>query len=182
MTGMTTQMAELRLSGSGGQGLLLAGRILSEALVAQGRLVSQSQSYEPTSRGGLSRADLIVADEPADYPLVTALDWLIILDQCAATASDEVLKPGALILADAGKVTAPPNGPYDLRRLPLIKTARQIGNERVANLVAVGALIAATHLLPATAMAAMIRRLTPPEFQVNNLAAFDAGLALAGGA
>ena len=64
---------EIRLSGSGGQGLILAAGILAEALVAEGRSAAQSQSYEPTSRGGLSRSDLVVSDGEADYPLVTCM-------------------------------------------------------------------------------------------------------------
>ena len=60
---------EIRFSGSGGQGLILAARILAAALVAQGRNVAQSQSYEPVSRGGLSRSDLVISDGEADFPL-----------------------------------------------------------------------------------------------------------------
>ena len=65
---------EIRFSGSGGQGLILSARTLATALTLDGKKVAQSQSYEPTSRGGLSRSDLVVAQETVDYPLVTKLD------------------------------------------------------------------------------------------------------------
>lgn len=64
---------QARLSGSGGQGLGLAGRLLADALVAEGWRVALSQSYEPTSRGGLSRSDLVVDGAAVDYPLATDL-------------------------------------------------------------------------------------------------------------
>ena len=102
---------EIRLSGAGGQGLQLSAGILAEALVLEGRTVAQSQSYEPTSRGGLSRSDLVVGDEAPDYPLATALDLLLILDNCAAEASTDLLKPDAVVLADTTRVPEPPRVP-----------------------------------------------------------------------
>ncbi|MCP4984028.1 MAG: pyruvate ferredoxin oxidoreductase, partial [Gammaproteobacteria bacterium] len=92
---------EIRLSGSGGQGLILAASILSNAMMAEGRTVAQSQSYEPTSRGGLSRSDLVVSDGPADYPLVSELDYLIILDQVAVAESEGMIKEGAIVITDS---------------------------------------------------------------------------------
>ena len=82
---------EIRLSGSGGQGLILAAGILAEAFVSEGRTVAQSQSYEPTSRGGLSRSDLVVSDGEADFPLVSELDYLVVLDQVAVAACSMLL-------------------------------------------------------------------------------------------
>ena len=61
-------------------------------MIMENRRVSFSQSYEPTSRGGVSRSDLVVADTTADYPLVTALDYVIVLDQCAVGISLDLLK------------------------------------------------------------------------------------------
>ena len=59
---MASREIEIRLCGSGGQGLLVAGAILAEALTLEGLRVAQSQSFEPTSRGGMSRTDLVGSD------------------------------------------------------------------------------------------------------------------------
>ena len=59
---------QIRLSGSGGQGLQLSARVLAAAFADEGRIVALSQSYEPTSRGGVSRSDLVVGDGLVDYP------------------------------------------------------------------------------------------------------------------
>jgi 2-oxoglutarate ferredoxin oxidoreductase subunit gamma len=170
---------EIRLSGSGGQGLILSARILSEALTLEGRTVAQSQSYEPTSRGGLSRSDLVVGDGVPDYPLVTALDSLLILDQCAAEASAGLIKAGATVIVDTRRVTAPPQGDFALYALPLSETARRLGNERVANIVALGALVELSGVCRRDSLEQAIRARTPKGYLDLNLEAMAAGGRLA---
>ncbi len=170
---------EIRLSGAGGQGLLLSAGILAEALVIEGRTVAQSQSYEPTSRGGLSRSDLVVGDEAPDYPLATALDLLLILDQCAAEASTALLKPGATVLADTTRVPEPPHGDFALHQLPLTDTARRLGNERVANIVALGALVALSAPCRPDTLEQAIRARTPKGYLELNIEAMREGAGLA---
>jgi 2-oxoglutarate ferredoxin oxidoreductase subunit gamma len=172
---------EIRLSGSGGQGLQLSARILATACMAEGAYVAQSQSYEPTSRGGMSRSDLVVDGHTPDYPLATALDVLLILDECAAGASDALLGPDALVLADADKVnTLPDEKNCRLHVLPLVRTARDLGNIRVANIVALGAMNGLTGLFPAEALENAVRAGAPARFLELNLEALAAGYALAG--
>ncbi len=172
-------MLQIRLSGSGGQGLILAGRILAAALVAAGRRVAQSQSYEPTSRGGLSRADLVVTDAPADFPLVTALDYLVILDERAAHASDDLLAAGSVVLCDTRRVTSRISGPFALHRLPLWETAIGVGSPRVANIVALGALAAIGGIVAPDLLRQKVVGLAPPRFRDLNAEAFDTGYELA---
>ncbi len=166
---------QVRLSGSGGQGLILSGRVLAAALVLEGKRVAQSQSYEPTSRGGLSRSDLVVGDEIPDYPLVTALDYLVILDDCAAAASTSVLRPGATVLADDLHVTEPPSGDFTSHRLPLAATARALGNERATNMVALGALVGLTGICAFASLEQAVRSGVPKRFVELNLAAIEEG-------
>jgi 2-oxoglutarate ferredoxin oxidoreductase subunit gamma len=166
---------EIRLSGSGGQGLLLSAHILAHALILEGRKVAQSQSYEPTSRGGVSRSDIIVSDGMVDYPLATALDYLLVLDQIAADASGGILKPGATVLVDAARVPTPPEGEFALYVLPFSDTAKTIGNERVANMIALGALAGMSGICSRDALEAAIRTDTPAKFLELNIEALDRG-------
>ena len=175
------ELLQIRLSGSGGQGLILAGRILATALVSAGRRVAQSQSYEPTSRGGLSRADLVVGDDLADYPLVTALDHLVILDEPAAHASDGLLHAGSRVICDRKKVSAPPAGAFTLHRLPLWDTAVRAGSPRVTNIVALAALAAIGGFVPLALLRETVVGLAPARYRDLNAEAFDAGLVLAAG-
>ena len=91
---------EIRLSGTGGQGLGLGGKMLAAALSSEGMHVAQSQSYEPTSRGGMSRSDLVVTPETADFPLATGLDYVLILDTKAMSISEGMINDNAVVLVD----------------------------------------------------------------------------------
>ena len=171
---------EIRLSGSGGQGLMLGARILSEALSNDGLNVARSQSYEPTSRGGLSRSDLVVSQGEVDYPLVTALDYLVIMDQIAAHASIELLKPGAIVILDSSRVTSPPQGDFKIYSFPLTDIARKAGSSRVANIVALGALTGLGGPGEQEAMESALVDHAPRGFLELNLKAFKEGCQLAG--
>lgn len=175
---------EIRFSGAGGQGLQLCARLLSLALAREGRTVAASQGYEPTSRGGLSRSDMVVSSEgAADYPLVTALDYLVVLDQTAVAASEGLLCDGALVLADSRRVTSPPEAGKgrrcDLRSLPFSETAIRLGNERVANVIALAALVGIAGLCKRETLEQTVRAGTPAKFLDLNLDAMRAGLAMA---
>ncbi len=172
------QTIELRFAGTGGQGLILAARLLADSLLHCGRQVAQSQSYEPTSRGGPSRADLVVADEPVDYPLATTLDALVLLDGIALLDAPDMLRPGAVIIADterAGCIDVPGATPV---MLPLCRTARALGNERVANIVALGALNGRLDLCERAILETTIRAGVPRRFLDLNLEALAAGYRL----
>jgi len=173
------QRTELRIAGTGGQGLLLAAKMLAQALVASGRKVAQSQTYEPTSRGGYCNADLVVAEGELDYPLATALDALVLLDALAVPPSWPMLKAGALVLADTRLCPEVPAGEARVLHLPMTRTAIELGSERVANIVALGALVRLTDLCDGKALADMVRAETPRSFVQLNMDALAAGLELA---
>ena len=172
---------ELRFSGSGGQGLQLSAKLLAGALAREGFTIAYSQSYEPTSRGGISRSDMVVgADGAVDYPLVSALDYLLILDQVAATDSDALIGKDTLVLADSRRVDKPPKGKFDLRLMPFSERAIGLGNERVANVIALAALVALADLCKAETLEQTVRNGAPKKFLDLNMAALREGFALAG--
>lgn len=131
---------EIRLSGEGGQGLVLAGALLAEAVgIYGGKEVAYTQSYGPESRGGSCRSDLVVSDEPVDYPICSRLDLLLALTQKACDAYHPQLRSDGLLIADEGKVTSLPAGSFRVCRLPILETARvRLGREVVANMVCLG--------------------------------------------
>jgi len=169
---------EIRLSGTGGQGLGLGGKMLAAALSSEGLHVAQSQSYEPTSRGGMSRSDLVVTPETADYPLATGLDYLLILDTKAMSISEGMINHDAVVLVDEELVPNPPEGDFKVFALPLSKTAISLGNLRVTNVVSLGALIALGDFCSIETMEAAIKRITPKKYAQMNLDAVRAGYEL----
>ena len=170
---------EIRIGGTGGQGLILSGKMLAAALASIGKRVAQSQTYEPTSRGGYCNSDLVVSEGAVDYPLATALDCLVLLDRLAIGPARSQLKKGALVIADA-KLELP-KADYRVHSLPLIRTAIELGSERVANLVALGALAALAKLCDRKTLEQAVRAETPKSFLELNLDALAAGYKLGEG-
>jgi 2-oxoglutarate ferredoxin oxidoreductase subunit gamma len=171
---------EIRFSGSGGQGLILAARILARALVAEGRNVAQSQAYEPVSRGGLSRSDLVVSDGEAAFPMASHLDYLLILDEAGVGVSDGLIDAETLVLVDSELVPAPPKGEFTLYSLPFTETARRLGNKRVANIVALGALAGFGKVCDGDILEETVKKMAPAKYARLNQEAFEAGRAMAG--
>ncbi len=134
---MTT---EIRLAGTGGQGVILASVILAEAAgVHEGRQVVQTQSYGPEARGGASRADVIISDKPILFPKSRRLDVLVCLSQQAADKYFDDLKQRGTALVDSFYVRSCPRA--DAVALALAETARQeLGRELFTNILTLGAL------------------------------------------
>ncbi len=170
---------QIRLSGSGGQGLQLAAEILAGAMLSVGKRVAQSISYEPTSRGGLSRSDLVIGDEAVDYPLVTDLDCLLILDQIAVDGSLDIIRPSTVVLMDSDRVTAAPKVECKLVSMALVRAAQGIGNVRTANIIALSALAELSGFCQAATLRQMVEERMPPRFVALNLDALAKGIELA---
>jgi 2-oxoglutarate ferredoxin oxidoreductase subunit gamma len=170
---------EIRIGGTGGQGLILCAKMLADALAAAGKRVAQSQTYEPTSRGGYCNSDLVISDGEVDYPLATALDYLVLLDRLAVKPSWGALKPGALVIADTRLCPELPAGEHRAHQLPLSRTAIELGSERVANIVALGALAALGKICERKALEQAVRAETPKSFLDLNMDALAAGYRLA---
>jgi 2-oxoglutarate ferredoxin oxidoreductase subunit gamma len=172
---MQERRIEIRIGGTGGQGLILSAKMLADALAAGGSCVAQSQTYEPTSRGGYCNADLVISDIEVDFPITTALDHLVLIDRLAIKPSWPLLKPGALVIADTRLCPELPVGDYRRYHLPLSRTALQLGSERVTNIVALGALVALSNICDRKRIEQAVRAETPRGFLDLNMDALKAG-------
>jgi 2-oxoglutarate ferredoxin oxidoreductase subunit gamma len=175
---MRNARLEIRIGGTGGQGLILCAKMLADALCAAGKRVAQSQTYEPTSRGGYCNSDLVISESEIDFPLATALDCLVLLDRMAVKPSWPLLRPGALVIADTRLCPELPEGDYRAHHLPLSRTAIELGSERVANILALGALAALGNICERKALEQAVRAETPKSFLDLNLDALAAGYRL----
>lgn len=138
-------MLEISLSGTGGQGLILAGIILAEAAILDGKQTIQTQSYGPEARGGASKAEVIISEEEIDYPKVLAPDILLVMSQEAYNKYAGILKKNGRLLADSTLVKEISGPEAEVIALPITRTAREeLGNAMFANIIALGALVAAT--------------------------------------
>ena len=175
-----TERAEIRLAGSGGQGLITGMAILFRALALDGKRAAQSQSYEPTSRGGFCYSDLVVTDDAGDYPLATGLDMVAALSQDGLDRSLPLIKPGALLILDDRLVPERPATGFDLRVLPIAARAVATGSPRIANVVALGALARLGGIVSESVLEEAVKLETPPKFADLNLAAVREGWTLVG--
>jgi 2-oxoglutarate ferredoxin oxidoreductase subunit gamma len=174
---------ELRLSGAGGQGLLLAGKIIAEAAaIYDGKKATQSQSYGPKARSGASKSEVVISDDDIDYPVATRLDLLLALTQESVDAYTKDVKQGGIVLVDSDQVGEVPPGVYSVVSLPIAATARdEVGKTVTANLVAVGIIVGLLDVVTPSAIESAIRARVPRGTEASNLRAFRVGLELARG-
>ena len=166
---------EIRLAGTGGQGMITAGIILSEAAVRDGKEVVQSQSYGPEARGGASRAEVIISDGEIWYPKVIKADVLLCMSQQACDRYADQLKEHALLIIDSTYVTRAPS--THAIRVPITQLAQDAtGREITANVAALGLLVGMTAVVSRESLEAAVRERVPPGTEEVNLRALAAGL------
>jgi 2-oxoglutarate ferredoxin oxidoreductase subunit gamma len=173
---------EIRLSGEGGQGIVLAGVILAEAAtIYDGKNATQTQVYGPESRGGASKAEVIISDEEIDYPKAMAVDLLLALTQVAADKYAHDLKPSGILVVDSAKVSNVPSGNFGVHRLPIIDTAKDtVGKAMVANIVSLGVIAGLSKVVSREAIENAVLARVPKGTEELNRRALEAGFALAG--
>ena len=174
-----TKKIEIRLSGSGGQGLILAGVILAEAAaIYDGKNAIQTQSYGPEARGGASKSEVIISDSEILYPKTTRLDYLLALNQESCDKYARDLKEGGLLLVDADAVDHVP--PIKTISLPLVQTAREkVGRLMTTNIVSLGALVGISKVVSEKALEQAVLSRVPKGTEQLNIKALELGFDMA---
>ena len=170
---------EIRLGGSGGQGIILAAVILAEAAGRyNNQYVCQTQSYGPEARGGKSKAEVVIDNKEIDYPKVIQMDLFLAMNQPSLDTYFYDFKPNGLLIIDSTLVTQTPTS--RVISIPFTRIAREeLGKEIVANMVALGALgLFCPRIDSAQLKEAMLARLPKATHQLNS-SAFATGLAAA---
>lgn len=170
---------EIRLSGSGGQGMVFAGMILAEAIgVEDGKNVCQTQSYGPEARGGASRSDLVVSSREIYYPKPLKLDLLLALTQESCDTYYQALKEDGVLIVDSGLITQFPA--RQVHAYPFTQIAReQLGTPVVANIIALGAIAALTKIVSKQGLLEAVKKRAPKGTEERNLKAVELGFELA---
>ena len=168
---------EFRLSGSGGQGLLLAGIVLSEAAILEDKNVVQTQSYGPEARGGSSKAEVVISDTDIDYPKATDPDYLL------ALTADSYKTYGALqgkgiIIVDSS-ISLDPAIKAKTISVPILETTKKIGKTIVTNIVALGVVGGLSGIVKQETLEKAVLDRVPKGTEQLNTAALKAGFELA---
>ncbi|MBN1755623.1 2-oxoacid:acceptor oxidoreductase family protein [bacterium] len=168
---------ELRISGFGGQGVILSGLIVGQAVsIHDGNNASFTQSYGPEARGGACASQVVISDKIVDYPLVNQSDILVSLSQTAYAKFFSLVREGGDILIDSDlvKPLEVPKG-AKIHSIPATRFAEELGNTIVGNIVMLGFLTRVTQLASKEAMIKAIRESVPERFMDLNMAAFERG-------
>ena len=172
---------EIRLSGSGGQGLITAGMILARAAVLyDGKTAVQTQSYGPEARGGASKSEVIISDMEINYPKVQAPDILVALTQEALNKYIKDTRSDAVVIIDSLLVKTPPQGSFRLFTLPILQTAADaVGSVLTANVVTLGVLNKISPLVSDEALVKAVTSMFSPKTADMNIKALREGAGLA---
>lgn len=169
---------EIRFAGIGGQGIILAGIVLAEAAIFERLYVVQTQNYGPEARGGNSISEVIFSDADIDYPKTLGLDILIALNQKACDENLPGMRQGGLIISDSDLVK---KVLWErVVRMPFSRRAQAKFNDpKVANMLALGALVPFCPWVSPPSLRKAISKRTPLGAIQLNLLSFEEGLKLA---
>ncbi len=172
---------EIRMTGSGGQGVIMGTIILAEAAFEDGKQVVQCQAYGPEARGGSSKAETIISDEKITYTKVLQPDLLLSLTQVSLNKYIGCLKPNGIVVADS-EITVPEDveKAHKVYKLPILEGATEvIKNHMSANIISVGVVNELMQVASWEAVEAAVLNHVPKGTEESNLNALHYGAKLA---
>ncbi len=169
---------EVRLSGFGGQGIILAGEIMGKAAaIYDGKHATFTQSYGPEARGGACAAEIVIDTHPVHYPHILDPEVLVVMSQGAYTRYVPEFRRDGLLIIDTDLVeTDQRAGGLQTLSIPATRIAEQVGRKLVANIVMLGFLAAVTELVSVDALREAVLSSIPKGTEELNRKAFEAGL------
>lgn len=175
------ERCRLVFSGSGGQGVVTAAIILAEsAVLYEGLIAVQSQSYGPEARGGATRSEVIISESEIFFPKVTQPNVLVCLTQEAYNKFYAITRPGGILITDNYYVKTWKKVDSRQIELPIYQTVMQkIGKPIVLNICMLGAVIGITHLVKPESIMKTLKTRINPEFLSMNQEALELGMDLA---
>jgi 2-oxoglutarate ferredoxin oxidoreductase subunit gamma len=172
---------QVRLGGLGGQGIVLAGSLLGEAGVLDGKFAAGSNSYGAQARGSSCRADIVFSEDPIDYPHLTVVDIFAAYSQQAYDLyGTDVVAPSGVIVYDSGLVIALRKD-WEVAQMGVAATDQAVQvlhDKQVANIVLIGALVEITGVVSPNSFRRAMRIHFAQPFRQINLAAFRLGVDL----
>jgi len=172
-----SKRVEIRISGLGGQGVVLAGEILGRAAAYEGREVVQTGSYGAEARGGAAKSEVIISDRKIGYPKVRKCDILVAMSQSALDRNIGDLKENGILIVDKDIVEKVPKVKAKVFQIPATKTAEtELKSKMYANVVILGALVKATKIVSEKACEQAIADSVPEETKNKNIHGFKKGL------
>lgn len=162
----------IRISGFGGQGVISAGYLLAQAGMMEGKEVSFFPAYGAEMRGGTANCSVVVATDEVSTPIVSSPDTVIVFNEPSLAKFEPMVKPGGLLIINSSLVNSKATR-KDIKVLyvPCNEIAGELGNAKIMNMVALGALAAATGAMTIDAIAKALpkvyKKLKPEVIELN---------------
>ena len=154
---MSTQ--KLFFAGSGGQGILLMGQMVTYAAMLDDKASTFFPSYGPEMRGGTANCTVVVSDKPVSCPLIHEADALVVMNLPSLIKFEEMVKPGGALLINTSIIDqAPTRKDITVHNIPVNEIAMELGNEKIANMVMLGALVRSTNVVSEASIEAVMRK------------------------
>ncbi len=167
---------EVRLSGFGGQGIILAGLIAGKAAsIFDGKNATLTQAYGPEARGGSCSAQVVITDEPGSYPYVTSPSVVVAMSQEAYTKYAAGAADDVKVIIDEDLVKPNEDQKDRVLAVPATRIAQELGRSAVANIVMLGFLSAVTNMISVEAMKKSVLDSVPKGTEELNTRAFERG-------
>lgn len=167
---------EVIISGSGGQGAILAGIILAAAALEDGYNVIQTQSYGPEARGGASRAEVLISSEELAYPKVQECNLMVAMTQESLNKYSGMLVPGATLITDEDIDASSVSGDVKVYKAPIFSTVAKLPRPMVANILVLGLLNTVAGIVNPEHLKAAIQSRVPASTIELNMEALAAGI------
>ncbi len=150
---------KLFFAGSGGQGILLMGQMITYAAMLEDNASTFFPSYGPEMRGGTANCTVVVSDKPVSCPLIYEADALVVMNLPSLIKFEPMVKPGGVILINSSIIDQPAKREdITVKNIPVNEIALELGNEKVANMVMLGALVRATGVVSESAIEQVMKK------------------------
>ena len=165
---------EIIIAGFGGQGVLFGGQLLTYAAMDEGKEVTWIPSYGPEMRGGTANCTIVISDEEIGSPMVSNPQAAIVMNLPSLDKYEPMIKPGGLLVINSSMVDrGARRTDIQVVTIKANEIAERLGDQRMANMVLLGALVANLKVLPLEAIEKALaghlperhRRLLPMNFQ-----------------
>ena len=167
---------EIRISGLGGQGVVLAGQILGRAAAYSDKNVVQTQSYGAEARGSMAKSEVIISDDRIGFPIVRKCDILMAMNQEAVEKNLRDLKEDGILLVDSSTVEKAPVTKARVFKIPATQTAEDsCGGKLYANMIMLGALVEITRIVSEASVKLAIKDSVAKKAVATNFEAFKKG-------
>ncbi|GFO60830.1 2-oxoacid:ferredoxin oxidoreductase subunit gamma [Geomonas silvestris] len=154
---------DVLIAGFGGQGVLLAGNVLSYAALDEGKNVSYFPAYGVEKRGGTANCTVVIADGAVGSPVVGSPSVLVALNQGSLDRLGAKIRPGGICILNSSLVDAATLGRSDVKvvSVPMNEIATDLGDPRMVNMVALGAYAELTGAVSLEALAEALKAALP---------------------